>query len=439
MLMIRSLTLVAAALLTCLPTWAQDWPQFRGPSSNSLTAETGLPSEWGPDTNIAWKARVPGRGWSSPIVWGDKVFVTTAVQEQAPTTSDRRVRGGIYRWEVHCFDLASGKTVWTRVATRGAPRITTHQGNTYASETPVTDGRRVYAYFGMTGLFAYDFDGNLVWKKDLGAYATEADWGTSSSPLVHGDNLFLQIDSIEDSFLIALDTVTGNEVWRVSRDEGSNWSSPIIWKNRVRTELVANGRRVRSYDPATGALLWEMSIGGGRCSSSPTGDDEQLYFGSEARPDGGGFLFAVKAGASGDITPRDGETTSAGVLWTQENAGPPMASPLAYRGLVYVLKRRTGIVTAFDAKTGEEVYKKRLKGAPGFWASPWAFDGKVFCLDDTGTTHVLRSGPEFEVLAMNPIDEQSRASPALTGGGLVLRGVDHLYNIRPSAETTPPR
>ncbi len=430
-----------AALLLPLPSLAQDWPQFRGPDSDSLTAVSGLPDEWGPETHIAWKARVPGRGWSSPIVWGDRVFITTAVEEQAPTTSDRRVKGGLYRWEVHCFDLESGKTLWTRVAHRGEPRIATHQGNTYASETPVTDGRRVYAYFGMTGLFAYDFDGNLVWKKDLGAYPTEADWGTSSSPVIlaHGDRLFLQIDSIEDSFLVALDTETGNEVWRVNRDEGSNWSSPIIWKNRVRTELVANGRRVRSYDPGTGDLLWEMGIGGGRCSSSPTGDDERLYFGSEARPDGGGFLFAVKAGAAGDITPRDGETKSAGVLWTQENAGPPMASPLVYRGLVYVLKRRTGIVTAFDAKTGEEIYKKRLKGAPGFWASPWAYDGKVFCLDATGTAHVLRAGPDFELLGTNPLDEESWASPALTGRGLVLRGVRHLYGIRHSTATASPR
>jgi len=431
----RAWTLGVALLLASLAAGAEDWPQFRGPGSNSLTDATGLPSEWDRDTNIAWRAPVPGRGWSSPIVWGDKVFVTTAVQERAPTTSDR----GLYRWEVHCFDLESGRTLWTRVAHRGEPRIATHQGNTYASETPVTDGRRVYAYFGMTGLFAYDFDGNLAWKKDLGAYPTEEDLGTASSPIIHGDRLFLQIDSIQDSFLVALDTETGDEVWRVNRDESSNWSSPIIWENQLRTELVANGRRVRSYDPATGDLLWEMSIGGGRCSSSPTGDDERLYFGSEARPDGGGFLFAVRAGASGDITPRDGEMKSAGVLWTQENAGPPMASPLAYRGLVYVLKRRTGIVTAYDAKSGQEIYKKRLKGAPGFWASPWAYDGKVFCLDATGTAHVLRAGPDFEVLGTNPLDEESWASPALTGGGLVLRGVNHLYGIRHSTATPSPR
>lgn len=417
-------------LLGSLPTWAQDWPQFRGPDSNGLTGEVESPVEWGIQKNLAWKVRIPGRGWSSPVVSGDRVFVTTAVQEQAPQTADRRVKGGVYRWEVHCLDLVSGKTLWTRVAASGEPRISTHQGNTYASETPVTDGRRVYAYFGMTGLFAYDFDGTLAWKKDLGVYPMEADWGTSSSPLIHEGTLYLQVDNTGDSFLVALDADSGDEVWRVARDEGSNWSSPIIWKNAKRTELVASGQTVRSYDSATGELLWELGIGGGRCSSSPTGDDERLYVGSEERDDGGGILFAVRAGASGDITPKDGATASDGVLWSREKAGPPMASPLAYRGLVYVLKRRNGIVTAYDAKTGEQAYKQRLEGAPGFWASPWASDGRVFCLDDTGTTHVLRSGPEFEVLARNPIDEQSWATPAVTPGGLVLRGIEHLYCVR---------
>ena len=426
----RSLVLGIAVLLAAAQTRAQDWPQFRGPGSHNVAEAVDLPSHWGAETNLAWKARVPGRGWSSPIVAGDRVFVTTAVQEEAPEEAERRVKGGVYRWEVHCYDLATGEALWQRVATRGAPRIATHQGNTYASETPVTDGRRVYAYFGMTGVFAYDLEGTLAWKKDLGVSSMEADWGTSSSPLLHGGTIYLQIDSEGDSFLVALDTESGDEIWRVARDEGSNWSSPIIWKNTKRTELVASGQKVRSYDPTTGELLWELGIGGGRCSASPAADHQRLYVGSEEREDGGGLLFAVKAGASGDITPREGETTSGGVAWSLEKAGPPMASPLVYRGLVYVLKRRTGIVTTYDAKTGEEVYKERLEGAPGFWASPWVSDGTVFCLDDTGTTHALRAGPQFEVLARNVLDEQTWASPAVTPRGLVLRGVDHLYCVR---------
>jgi outer membrane protein assembly factor BamB len=424
------LVLAAALALATAPALSQDWPQFRGAGSDNVAGAVGLPSEWGAEKNLAWKIRIPGQGWSSPVIAGDRVFVTTAVEEEAPEKVERRLKGGLYRWEVHCLDLATGKTLWRRVAHEGAPRIATHQGNTYASETPVTDGRRVYAYFGMTGLFAYDMEGYLVWQKDLGAFPMQADWGTSSSPLLHDGTLFLQVDSEGDSFLVALDAETGKEIWRALRDEGSNWSSPVIWRNEKRTELVAAGRKVRSYDPKTGERLWEMSLGGGRCSSSPAGDPERLYVGSEEREDGGGTLFAVRAGASGDITPREGETTSAGVVWSREKGAPAMASPLVHEGLVYALKRRTGIVTAYDAETGAEVYKKRLEGAPGFWASPWVADGKVFCLDENGTTHVLRAGPEFEVLARNPLDEQVRASPAVTPRGLVIRGAEHLFAVR---------
>lgn len=427
-LSVRSVFLSGIACLVAVPATAADWPQFRGPRSNSLTNATGLPSEWSHGT-LEWKAAVPGRGWSSPVVAGNRVFVTSAVEEEAPTLADRRLQGGLYRWELHCFDLASGDALWSRVAHRGTPRIATHQGNTYASETPVTDGQRVYAYFGMTGLFAYDLDGSLVWKKDLGAFPMQSDWGTSSSPLLHDGTLFLQIDSEASSFLVALDTGTGEERWRVPRDEGSTWSSPMIWRNRVRTELVASGPRVRSYDPTNGNLFWELSLGGGRSAASATGDEERLYVSSEPRDDGGGHLFAVRAGASGDISLEGDATTSSGVVWFQPNGAPPMASPLVYQGLVYALKRRTGVVTVFDAHTGEEVYKARVPGAPGFWASPWAYDGRVFCLDDTGTTHVLRAGREFEVLATNELGEQAWASPALTTRGLVLRGVEHLFFV----------
>ena len=420
--------LVALLLLPLLGS-AQEWPQFRGPGSNGLTLTQGLPTEWGPEEGLTWKVPLPGRGWSSPVVSGDRVFVTTAVEEEAPVLKDRRLQGGRFRWEVHCLDLATGKTLWTRVAARGAPRIATHQGNTYASETPVTDGRRVYAYFGMTGLYAYDLDGTLAWKKDLGAFPMQSDWGTSSSPLLHEGTLYLQVDSEGESFLVALDPGSGEEKWRVARDEGSNWSSPAIWVNRARTELVTSGRRVRSYDPEDGRLLWEMSVLGGRSSASATGDRERIYLSSERRQDGGGHVFAVNAGASGDVSMEGEEASNHGVAWWQENAAPPMASPLVYQGVVYAFKRRTGVVVALDAETGQELYKKRVPGAPGFWASPWAYDGKVFALDDEGTTHVIRAGREFEVLRTNPLGEQAWASPALTTRGLVFRGKEHLFLV----------
>lgn len=430
---------------------AQDhWPQFRGPNANGVVQGTAFPMQWDAETNVKWKINNPGEGWSAPVIWDDKLFITAAVEveqdEDAPESEEskkeyRRGRGRrpdllskVYRWEVHCYDTASGDLLWKEVALEGNPPIPRHGQNTYASETPVTDGNHVYAYFGMTGLFCYDMDGNLVWKQDLGTYPMRAGWGTSSSPVLHGDKLCLQIDNEESSFLVALDAKTGEEVWRVSRDEKSQWSSPIIWENSHRSELVVGGSVVRSYDPESGELLWQLDMRGGRSSASPTADGDRLYVGTEMRnrggpDDGGGFLFAVNAGASGDITPDEGESESEGIAWICDRSGLQMASPLVCEGHVYVLARRTGTLNCIDAKTGESVYIKRINGARAFWGTPWAYEDKVFCLDDTGTTHIIKAGPEFEVLGTNTIDEQFWSTASFAGGSMFLRGADKLYCI----------
>jgi outer membrane protein assembly factor BamB len=273
----------------------------------------------------------------------------------------------------------------------------------------------------------------------------------------------LQIDNEENSFLVALNTKTSDELWRVSRNERTNHSSPIVWKNERRTELVTNGgQKVRSYDPATGKLLWELSMGGGRCTTTPVGDSELLYVGCQGGfggrmfgggepggpggPDdeqgtprggrrgfgggGGGGLFAIRAGASGDITLKQGETSNAGVAWTQPRGGPEMASPLVYQGYVYVLRQSGGIVTCYDAKSGKQVYRERIRRATAFWASPWACDGKVFCLDDSGATHAIQAGPEFKVLGKSSIEEMCWSSAAVADGALFVRSVDHLFCIK---------
>src|SRR5262245_9857192 len=290
----------------------------------------------------------------------------------------------------------------------------------------------------MHGVCCYDFAGKLVWKKDLGSYSMQMGWGTSSSPVLDSERLFVQVDSEEKSFLVALDKKTGDEKWRVSRTDRSTWGSPILWKNKTRTELVAPGsRKVISYEPATGKVLWELNVGGGRASASPVGDDEHLYVGGGGGPGfggggfgggrppgpggGGGFgggmgaggtLFAVKAGASGDVTPKSGSSTSDGVAWSQPKTGPAMASPLSYQGHLYVRAQNGGMRSCFDAKTGKPAYQKeRLSGARSFWASPWAYDGKVFCLDDAGTTHVLAAGSDLKTLGKNSLKDQFWASP----------------------------
>jgi outer membrane protein assembly factor BamB len=467
---------------------AQDWPQWRGPKGNGLTTTKKLPSEWGTDKNIAWKVTIPGAGWSQPIVWGDKIYITTAITENqskpkagdfnpmatadGPDTGgfgfprgpggfpgrgdsnrDRPDRGGrgterrgpggfrgfgepspppdkIYVWKVICLDSGTGKVIWEGTAHSGKPRTTVNRNNTYASETPVTDGERVIAYFGNTGLFCYDMSGKPLWSKDLGAYKMQMGWGTGSSPVLYGDRIFIQCDNDEKSFLVALDKKTGDELWRVERDEKSNWSTPYIWKNKQRTELIiAGGTKLQSHNPENGELFWEMDAVG-RNSLTPVGDQELLYADSVDRMMGGrGPIVAIRVGASGDISLKEGETSNDYVAWSVPLRTFRVSSPLLYEGCLYMLDQQRGQVRCYDAKTGQENYMERLEGARGFSSSPWASDGKVFCLDETGLTFVLKAGPEFEVLVTNKLDETFWSSVAVVGEKMLLRGVDHLYCI----------
>lgn len=428
--------LIAAACSPAVPppSQAEDWPQFRGPGANGLTSETNGPVTWNSEANIQWKAAVPGSGWAAPIVAGGKIIVTTAVpvgEQQAEATEGKEGEDAeppVHRFEVHCFDLATGNPLWRRVATEGQPRFKKHRDNTYASETPVTDGQRIVVYFGNTGLYCYDFAGQLLWHKDLGVYEMQGEWGTSASPAMHGGLVFIQNDSENESFLVALDARSGDERWRVAREEKSTWCSPIIWKNQLRTELVTGGKVIRSYDPESGELLWQLTAGERASSASPAGNEEMLVVGARG-------LFAVRAGASGDITPAAGETASNGVLWSHDRGGPQMASPLIHDGYVYICDRRGGIVTCYDAASGKEAYKERLPGEREFWASPWACNGRIFCLDDSGATHVLAPGGTFQVLATNQLEGRFWASAAVADGSFLLRSTDTLFRIKggPSA------
>src|SRR5262245_60343577 len=330
----RSIALGVFLIVFSATARSEDWPQFRGPSASGLTTESQLPTEWSAEKNVKWKSRIPGVGWSSPVVWGDKVFVTTAITENQvkpkagfsggrppggggpPGGGDKggRPPGGggpggaggrgaappdkVYRWEILCLDRSTGKELWNQLAIERKPTIATHSTNSFASETPVSDCERLYVYFGMTGLFCYDLAGTQVWKKDLGSFPMQMGWGTGSSPVLEGDRLFLQCDNEQKSFLVAFDKKTGSELWRIPRDERSTWSTPYVWKNKERTELVTAGtKRIRAYDPATGKVLWEFGgLSNGRCSATPVGDSERLFTGVGGGR-GTGPLFAVKAGA----------------------------------------------------------------------------------------------------------------------------------------------
>lgn len=487
---------------------ATEWPQFRGADGSGVANQQSLPVEWSQDKNIEWKVKVPGVAWSSPIVWGERLYVTTAATENQPKPTsggggfgrfgrrpprgdgegpgaerperprpprdageggppradngdgpndpgpprrdrpERRRegnrpgggRGGfgrsaeppasVYKWEVLCLDRKTGEVLWNQTAAEHRPTIPTHRTNTYASETPVTDGERIYAYFGMTGIFCYDMDGNLLWKQELGSFPMMNGWGTGSSPILADDLVIIQCDNEKESFIVAFDKKTGQQKWRDDRDERSTWSTPYLWKNKSRTELVTGGSsRIRSYEPATGKILWEMTGLSGRAASTPVGDDELVYFGT-----GGGMgvgpLVAIRAGAAGEFSLDSRQSADGPIAWVADRGGPPMASPLLYEGHLYILDQRGGILTCYDARTGKVAYKERLAGATGFTASPWAADGKVYCTDGDGTTFVLTAGPKFELISKNPLGEMVWSSPALADGDLFLRTVDYLYCIR---------
>ncbi len=458
----RLAALGLAILLLAATAAGGDWPQFRGPGGTGLTAESGLPAEWAADKNIAWKVAVRGAGWSGPVVSGDRVFLTTAVSDRqkrpkpfrlgdapppaaakdapkdAPRAGGQKPPDAVYRWQVLCLDRATGKTLWQRTAAEGKPTQPIQETNTYASETPATDGERVYAYFGTVGLFCYDLDGGPLWEKSLGSYRMGAGFGTGASPALADGRVFVQYDNEERSFLVALDAKTGRELWRAERKERSSWCTPLVWRANGRTEVVACGPggsdedddgRVRSYDAATGEVLWELRKVRGGFSASPVADGERLYVGANG-PFSNGPLYAVRAGARGDITPKPGERSSAGLAWLRTGSNLSLASPLVCGGHLYVLGARS--LSCYDARTGEPRYvKERLPGARNCTASPWAYDGKVFCLDEDGQTFVVRAGPAFQLLGKNRLDEMCWATPAVCGGALFLRGVEHLYCIKP--------
>ena len=469
---------------------AESWPNFLGPNGSAVSQDKQLPSEWSADKNVAWKVKVPGYGWSCPIVWGDKIFVTTAVSDKQAKPAGGMGGGGfggggggfggggggggrgqsgpdsVYRWEIHCLNAADGKTLWSKTAKEGKPSIATQASNTYASETPLTDGERVYAYFGMTGVYCYDLAGEFQWKADLGSYRMAMNWGTGASPAQDAERIFVQCDNDEKSFLAALDKKTGKELWRTSRTERSGYSTPLVWKNGDRTEVVCLGSsRVRSYDPATGKELWQLGGLGNDAKASPIIGNGLLFVGSGGGgmgggrggfggpggggpggnpggagrgPGGGGGgmgggakpLFAVKPGAKGEIDPKNTETTNTTIAWNSPQAGPATATPLYYDGQIYILDQRGGLLTCLDGTTGTQLYKERIPDTRGFTSSPWAYNGKVFCLSDDGHTHVIQAGPKFKVLGENKIDEMCWATPAIAGGSLLLRTVDHLYCIR---------
>jgi outer membrane protein assembly factor BamB len=441
-----TLPLLCAVLVASSAFGAEvNWPQFRGPGARGVSEAAGLPDTWSTNQNVAWRTEIPGRGWSSPIVWGERVFVASVVSDGPVEPPKKGLYSGgerptppkdTHHWFVFCLDLPTGKILWKKQVHEGSPTGPVHLKNNHAAETPVTDGERVYAYFGNHGLFCLDLAGGEVWSQKWPSYKIRNGWGTAASPVLHGERLYVVNDNDERSFLVALDKRTGKELWRVDRDEKSNWATPYVWQNERRTEIVTPGtRRVRSYD-LDGKLLWELGGMSSIVIPTPFAAHGLLYVCSGYVGDAKRPVFAIRPGAVGDISLKDGETSHEFIAWCGRTAGPYNPSPLVYGDYFYVLFD-FGFLTCHEARTGKEVYgKQRLNpdGPSAFTASPWAYDGKIFCLSEDGDAFVIQAGSEYKLLRKNPLDEMCLATPAITPGRLLIRTASKLYCLRNATE-----
>jgi outer membrane protein assembly factor BamB len=407
---------------------AQYWPQWRGPDATGVSRTANPPTVWSETQNIRWKKEIPGRGSSSPIVWGDRVFVMTAVPVGVPLAESHAPRGGLprvpHRFVVMALSRATGEVLWERVAREQTPHEASHTDNgTWASGSAVTDGEHVIAHFESAGLYAYDMNGTLVWQKDLGDKKMRQEFGEGSTPALVGNRLVIVWDHQAGSFIVALDKRNGNELWRVTREEIDTWATPLVVPVAGRMQVVTNAmNRVRSYDLETGALVWHAPGTTMNAIPSPVYEDGLVFLSAGFR---GNNLKAIRlAGATGDLT------GTPAIVWSVDRDTPYVPSPLVYDGHLYVLKTNSGVLTVFDAKSGKPHYAlQRLDGVPNVFASPAGAAGRVYIPGREGSTVVLRNGPAYEVLAKNDLDDGFDASPALAGNEIYLRGLKNLYCI----------
>jgi len=436
--MILALALASAALPT-----PQDWPQFRGPHGTGAVPAADVPLEWSEQEHVAWKVALPGQGWSQPVVVGSTIYVTTAVGEgleeilgmEAGIADPRTAKAGAVPdvtldWRVLALDLATGKERWSASAAKGKPKYPIHPSNTWAAETPVADASGVYAFFGATGtLAAFDPAGKPRWKAELGPHPVANGFGTGASPAIHAGKVFVQCFNDDAAFLVAFDAATGKELWRLQHPEpGTSWASPLVWHNGKRVELVASRDRViTSHDPATGQELWRVTGIVGPSMSSFTADAEQLYFGQRG-PMANPPLYALPAGAAGDLSPEKGSSEVKGQAWAIKSASPNMPSPVASEGLLYVAAEN--LLTCRDAASGEQLYKERVGELVTIAASPIVLGDKLLLLDEEGRAALVPVGPEFEVVGGGKLDDLFWATPAVAGNALLLRGAKSLYCVR---------
>jgi len=432
----------AALLKPAARTAPRNWPGFRGEHASGNGDGQGAVVEWDVDTqqNVRWKTAIPGISTASPIVWGNRIFIATAVS----SAGDKTFRVGLYgdvapvndvsehTWKLYCLDKATGKILWEQTAFTGLPKVKRHTKSTQANSTPATDGRRVVAVFGSIGMLAaWDMNGKPLWRTDIGVldsgwfFDPDTQWGHSSSPIIHGGKVIVQADRYKDSFIAAYDAATGKQIWKTDREEISSWGTPTVFRTGDREQIVTNGPKIRGYDPATGQLLWTLGPNSEVTVGTPVVGNGVVYVTGgypPARP-----VYAIRANASGEISLPKDTTSSDAIAWSNSE-GTYIPTPIFYDGILYTCGNN-GVVTAYDGATGERIYRARVGGGGSFSASPVAADGRLYFANEDGDVFVARAGRTYQELAKNEMKEIIMATPAIAGGLVIVRTLGHVYGI----------
>jgi len=418
-----------------------NWPSFRGTQAMGTADGQHPPVTWDAkkEANLVWKTFLPGLAHASPIIWNNNVFLITA--QSSDTASEYRVGlfgdvepandNSSHIWKIYCLDKQNGKIKWEKKAYEGIPRVKRHVKASQANSTPVANGEYVAALFGSEGLVCYDFNGNELWRKDLGIldagwfFNEDTQWGHASSPVIYRNTVIVQCDRSKDSYIAAYDLKTGNEVWKTMRDEISSWGTPTVYNGKIRDELVTNGSRfIRGYNPATGEELWRLSPNSEVTVGTPVFSDSLIFVTAGYPPVQP--VYAIKPGGKGNISIPDSLNTGDYIKWRKKRGGTYMPTPIVYNGYLYTLANN-GMLICYQASTGEVKYKEIIKGGGAFSASPVAADGKLFCTSEEKGVFVVKAGAEYELITSNPVDEICMATPAISGGFIFVRGQHHIF------------
>jgi outer membrane protein assembly factor BamB len=431
----------------------QNWPSFRGPGASGVADGQRPPTTWDAEKglNVRWKTPIPGLGHSCPVVWQDRIYLTTAVSGDPKSEFRAGLYGDVasvddssqHTWHVYCLDKQTGKIGWEQTAHRGVPKVKRHTKASHANCTPATDGAHVVVNLGSEGLYCYDPDGKLLWKRDLGTldsgwfFDADYQWGFGSSPIIYRGLIITQCDLGKNSFIAAFDVNDGKEVWRTAREEIPSWGTPTLVEGPERVELVTSATKfARGYDPLTGSELWRLGRHSEITVPTPVFGQGLIFITSGYRPVQP--IYAVKPGASGDITLKEGEAANDSVAWSTTKSGPYMPTPIVYGDYLYTCSNN-GLVTCYEASTGKQIYKERLGGKGGYTASPVAADGRLYFAGEESGVRVVKAGPKFELLAANPMGEVCMATPAISEGMIFVRTQHHLFGIGRTAAAKAPK